>query len=161
MAIDTCGGGRGGGGRGRGCRRDVPWGPGEGRGRGGGAGRGSDGRGNNHYSPRQRSSFRTTHETTVGGAALNQCKLSDGSWPVEAIMDGKCDPECMLQTHIDKTYYPEIKWKKLEPCERRKVFLNRGAVARTTQSVIDGTARPLCKDERYLVLVPRPSRDEG
>ena len=33
---------------------------------------------------------------------------------------------CLLQTHIDKTFYPEAEWKRLEPCERRKVFLNRG-----------------------------------
>ena len=32
----------------------------------------------------------------------------------------------MQQTHIDKPFYPEVEWKRLEPCERRKVFLNHG-----------------------------------
>ena len=60
-----------------------------------------------------------------GGAALNKCKLSDGSWNVDAIFDGKRDDEARLQTHITKWYYPEVEWKKLEPLERRKVLLNR------------------------------------
>ena len=60
-----------------------------------------------------------------GGAALDDCKLSDGSGNVDAILDGQRDQDARRQTHITKMYYPEVEWKKLEPLERRKVFLNR------------------------------------
>ena len=60
-----------------------------------------------------------------GGAALDKCKLGDGSWNVDSIMDGQYDREAKRQNHITKMCYPENEWKKLEPLERRKVFLNR------------------------------------
>ena len=60
-----------------------------------------------------------------GRAALDNCKVSDGSWNVDAIFDGQRDKEARRQTHITKMYYPEVDWKKLEPLERRKVLLNR------------------------------------
>ena len=62
--------------------------------------------------------------TTKGGAALDKCKLRDGSWDLDAIFDGRRDNEARLQTHITDWYYPELEWKKLEPVERRKVLLN-------------------------------------
>ena len=33
--------------------------------------------------------------------------------------------EAKHHNHIIKMYYPETEWKKLEPLERRKIFLNR------------------------------------
>ena len=63
--------------------------------------------------------------TTKGGAALDKCKLRDGSWDLDAIFNGRRDDEARLQTHITKWYCPEMEWKKLEPLERRKVLLNR------------------------------------
>ena len=73
-------------GRGRGDQG----GRGGGRGRDGGAGRGrvgrdGGGRGNDHG--RRRSNFRWDHVTSKGGAALDKCKLEDGSWNVDSIMD--------------------------------------------------------------------------
>ena len=115
-----------GGGRGRGGNGHGGFGRGGGRGDGtgrGSGGRGGGGRGNDHG--RRRSQYRRTHKTSKGGAALDGCKLSDGSWNVDAIMDGQRDQDARRQTHITKMYYPEVEWKKLEPLERRKVFLNR------------------------------------
>ena len=60
-----------------------------------------------------------------GGRALDKCKLEDGSWNVDCIMDGQRDDEARRQTHITKDYYPMAEWKQLEPLERRKVILNR------------------------------------
>ena len=60
-----------------------------------------------------------------GDAALDKCKLEDGSWNVDSIMDGQRDAEARPQTHITKVYYPMAVWKQLEPLERRKVVLNR------------------------------------
>ena len=130
-SIDTHGGrgrgGRGGGaGGGRGRGRGGRGGRGGGRGGGYGRGGGGGGRGGDHYGPPNRSAFRTTHNTTVGGRACEHAKLDDGSWAVTAIFDGGHDDLCALQVHIDKAFYPEVEWKKVEPCERRKVFLNRG-----------------------------------
>ena len=132
------GGGRGGGGnghggfgrggagdsagRGRGDQRGRGGGRGGGPGRGSG-GRGGGGRGNDHG--RRRSNFRWSHVNSKGGAALDDCKLSDGSWNVDAIFDGQRDRDARRQTHITKMYYPEVEWKKLEPLGRRKVLLNR------------------------------------
>ena len=65
------------------------------------------------------------HTTFVGGAVLEKCKLGDGSWNVEFIMDGQYDNDARRQIHITKNYYPEVEWKALEPLKRRKVFLNR------------------------------------
>ena len=59
------------------------------------------------------------------GRALDKCKLEDGSWNVDSIMDGQRDAEARRQTHITKVYYPMVEWKQLEPLERRKVVLNR------------------------------------
>ena len=79
-------------------------------GRGGGAGRdrggrGGGGHGNDHG--RKRSNFRWDHVTSKGGAALDKCKLEDGSWNVGSILDGQFDREARHQNHITKIYYPE------------------------------------------------------
>ena len=63
--------------------------------------------------------------TSRGGAALDNCKLRDGSWDLKAIFEGRRDDEARLQTHITKWHCPELEWRELEPLERRKVFLNR------------------------------------
>ena len=97
---------------------------GRGRGGGGGRGRGSrggSGRGNDHG--RKRSNFRWDHVNSKGGRALDKCKLEDGSWNVDSIMDGQRDAEARRQTHITKVYYPMAVWKQREPLERRKVSL--------------------------------------
>ena len=60
-----------------------------------------------------------------GGAALDKCKLADGTWNLDSIIDGHHDREAKRQNHTTKMYYPEQEWKALEPLERRKVFLNR------------------------------------
>ena len=123
-AVDNAGRDRGNsGGRGGGRGGD--------RGCGGGAGHGSGGRGNSVRRNNQnghvcgRSNFRWDQVNSKGCAALEKCKLNDGSWNVESIMDGRYDVEAMRQTHIAKMYYPEeVAWKALELFERRKVFLN-------------------------------------
>ena len=131
----------GGPGRGPGLGHDGPGRGNLGRGNGGAGyyspggggegGRGGRGRDGGDCCPDKSNCFK--HVTTVGGQALNVAKLSDGSWDTIAITNGNHDFLAKKQTHVQKKWYPLNEYVKLEPLERRKLFIQQKA---------DGVTKP-------------------
>jgi hypothetical protein len=70
---------------------------------------------------------RFKHETTVGGQALNVVKLNDGLWDTIPIWRGDHDFLAKKQVRVKKGWYPQDECLKLEPLERRKLFITQHA----------------------------------
>ena len=108
----------------------------------GGGGNGSGGRGNGGRGGSGGRGWRFTYRTAKGSKEqLKAVKDADGGQATRRIAAKEHDDLAKLQTHIDKSYYPQKEFRMLESLERRKLDINCEGSAKKV-SAVGTTAGP-------------------